>query len=173
MSEFGGLCKHWEKKKKRTACTVGWLARLCCSWLSPGKATRITRERNPNGTFFFHVEEEILHIQNCSSMFPRDHSTPSACTQTGKIIILIFPVNHAAIRRRGGMTLGPHRPQTISHRVLRRKRSAGLVMVLWVRINFLVIFMLKHWPLKSNSSLPSLRGKSRHASWLKKDKTDR
>ena len=53
MSEFGGLCKHWEKKKKRTACTVGWLARLCCSWLSPGKATRITRERNPNGTMFF------------------------------------------------------------------------------------------------------------------------
>ena len=126
-----------------------------------------------NNVFFFHVEEEILHIQNCSSMFPRDHSTPSACTQTDKIIILIFPVNHAAIRRRGGVTLGPHRPQTISHRVLCRKCSAGLVMVLWVRINFLVIFMLKHWPLKSNSSLPSLRGKSRHASWLKKDKTDR
>ena len=24
---------------KHPACTVGWVARLCCSWLSPGKAT--------------------------------------------------------------------------------------------------------------------------------------
>ena len=29
---------------------VGWVARLCCSWLSPGKATRISHERSPNGT---------------------------------------------------------------------------------------------------------------------------
>ena len=29
-------------KKKKPACTVGWVARLCPSWLSPGKATRIS-----------------------------------------------------------------------------------------------------------------------------------
>ena len=30
--------------------TVGWVARLCRSWLSPGKATRISHGRNSNGT---------------------------------------------------------------------------------------------------------------------------
>ena len=28
------------KTLKHPACTVGWIARLCCSWLSPGKATQ-------------------------------------------------------------------------------------------------------------------------------------
>ena len=35
---------------KYQACTVGWVARLCCSWLSPGKATWISNGRNPTGT---------------------------------------------------------------------------------------------------------------------------
>lgn len=117
------------KRKEQHALSDGWHD-FAAAGFRRGKRPASPVKEIPMEHFFFHVEEEILHIQNCSSMFPRDHSTPSACTQTGKIIILIFPVNHAAIRRRGGMTLGPHRPQTISHRVLRRKRSAGLVMVL-------------------------------------------
>ena len=32
MSEFGGLWKHWNT----LACIVGWVARLCRSWLSQG-----------------------------------------------------------------------------------------------------------------------------------------
>ena len=32
------------------ACSLDWVARLCRSWLSPGKATRIPHGRNPNGT---------------------------------------------------------------------------------------------------------------------------
>ena len=32
---------------KHPACTLGWVARLCRSWLSPGKATRISHGRNP------------------------------------------------------------------------------------------------------------------------------
>ena len=32
---------------KHPAYTVGWVAWLCRSWLSPGKATRISHERNP------------------------------------------------------------------------------------------------------------------------------
>ena len=32
------------------ACTVGWKAKLCCSWLSQGKATRISHGENPIGT---------------------------------------------------------------------------------------------------------------------------
>ena len=32
------------------ACTLGWIARLCRRWLSPGKATRISHGRNPIGT---------------------------------------------------------------------------------------------------------------------------
>ena len=46
MSEFGGLRKYWTIQ----ACIVGWVARLCRSWLSPGKATRISDGRNPTGT---------------------------------------------------------------------------------------------------------------------------
>ena len=32
---------------KQPACAVGWVVRLCHSWLSPGKATRISHGRNP------------------------------------------------------------------------------------------------------------------------------
>ena len=35
---------------KHPACTVGWVGRLCRSWRSPGKATRISYGRNPIGT---------------------------------------------------------------------------------------------------------------------------
>ena len=35
---------------KHPACTGGWVARLCRSWLSPRKATRISHGRNPIGT---------------------------------------------------------------------------------------------------------------------------
>ena len=35
---------------KHLTCTVGWVARPCRSWLSPGKATRISHGRNPIGT---------------------------------------------------------------------------------------------------------------------------
>ena len=35
---------------KHPACTEGWVARLCRSWLFPRKATRISHERNFNGT---------------------------------------------------------------------------------------------------------------------------
>ena len=38
---------------KHPACTVGWVARLCCSWLSPGKAIRISQGINPIGTIQF------------------------------------------------------------------------------------------------------------------------
>ena len=51
------------------ACTLGWVARLCCSWLSPGKATRIFHGRNPVGTIQLlkkkkkvkKVKRKILH----------------------------------------------------------------------------------------------------------------
>ena len=38
------------KTLKHPACTVGWVARLCRSWLSLRKATRISHGRNPIGT---------------------------------------------------------------------------------------------------------------------------
>ena len=41
----------WIKETlKHSACTVGRVARLCCSGLFPGKATRISHGRNPIGT---------------------------------------------------------------------------------------------------------------------------
>ena len=36
-----------KKKKNHPACSVGWVAQLCRSWLSPAKATRISHGRNP------------------------------------------------------------------------------------------------------------------------------
>ena len=36
---------------KHPACTVGWVAQLCRSWLSPGKVTRISYGRKPTGQF--------------------------------------------------------------------------------------------------------------------------
>ena len=35
---------------KHRACTVGWVARPCLSWLYPGMATRISHGKNPIGT---------------------------------------------------------------------------------------------------------------------------
>ena len=36
---------------KHQACTVGWVARSCRSWLSPGKATRISRGKIQLGQY--------------------------------------------------------------------------------------------------------------------------
>ena len=36
---------------KHLACTVGWVARLCRSWLSPGKATRFPMGEIPMGGY--------------------------------------------------------------------------------------------------------------------------
>ena len=40
---------------KHPALTVGWVAQLCRSWLSPGKATRISHGRYPIRTIQFFV----------------------------------------------------------------------------------------------------------------------
>ena len=37
-------------RDQHPAYTIGWVARLCCNWLSPGKATQISHGRNPVGT---------------------------------------------------------------------------------------------------------------------------
>ena len=39
-------------------CTVGLVARLCRSWLSPGNATRIPRGRNPNWTIQYNCQKK-------------------------------------------------------------------------------------------------------------------
>ena len=57
---------------KHPACTLGWVARLCRSWLSPGKVTRISDGKNPIGTirlkevvllFFSHKKKTRHHQQ--------------------------------------------------------------------------------------------------------------
>ena len=45
---------------KHPACTPGWVARLCCSWLSPGKATRIFHGRNPIGTIQLYKKNYLI-----------------------------------------------------------------------------------------------------------------
>ena len=39
------------EKLKHSACSAGWVARLCCNWLSPGKATRIFQREIPLGRY--------------------------------------------------------------------------------------------------------------------------
>ena len=71
MSECGGLWKH----KKDPACTLisqGWVARLCCSWLSLGKATRISHGRNS------HWDNKVYKIQKttCTTGIGRSDTKP-------------------------------------------------------------------------------------------------
>ena len=60
------------KTLKQPACALGWVARLCRSWLSPGKVTRISDGKNPIGTirlkevvllFFSHKKKPRHHQQ--------------------------------------------------------------------------------------------------------------
>ena len=67
---------RWIKETlKHPACTVGLVARLCRSWLSPRKATQISRGRNTNGTIGLlkekkkprHFSTNAAKITMCSS----------------------------------------------------------------------------------------------------------
>ena len=67
---------------KHPACTLSWVARLCCSWLSPGKATRISHWKSPiwtiqhtNSTFFFLGQDQ-------STMAQRAEATVAECFLT-------------------------------------------------------------------------------------------
>ena len=48
------------KALRHQARTVGWVERLCCSWLSPGKATRIPHGRSPNRTKQMLKKKKVL-----------------------------------------------------------------------------------------------------------------
>ena len=54
---------------KHPACTLGRVARLCSSWLSLGKATRISHRRNPH----LFVRRPILHVH---FLVQQGHRTP-------------------------------------------------------------------------------------------------
>ena len=56
------------KTLKHSTRTVGWVARLCRSWLSPGKATRISYWRNHNGTI------QLLNKTNQTNHPPPTHA---------------------------------------------------------------------------------------------------
>ena len=60
---------------KHTACTVGWVARLCYSWLSPGKATRICHEKNPIGTIQLFKKKKKANL----SVKPDRQTTMAVC----------------------------------------------------------------------------------------------
>ena len=72
---------------KHQACTVGWVVRLCCSWFSLGKATRISYERNTDRSIQFKKNEKnfpgtVMHIllgqfddtKQCSKFTIRQHN---------------------------------------------------------------------------------------------------
>ena len=45
---------------KHQPCAIGWVTWLCCSWLSPGKATRIAYGRNSNGTMQLYKKKKLV-----------------------------------------------------------------------------------------------------------------
>ena len=50
---------------KHPACTLGLVVWLCRSWLSPGKATRISHGRNPTGTIRYSWASKCLCVPAC------------------------------------------------------------------------------------------------------------
>ena len=48
---------------KRPACTIGWIARLSRSWLSPGKASRICHGRYPRGSYLMRLKLCIFFVE--------------------------------------------------------------------------------------------------------------
>ena len=57
---------------KHQACTKGWVARLCCSWLSLGKANKISHGRNPTGTIQMLIKNSA---NNCSTELRAEKDT--------------------------------------------------------------------------------------------------
>ena len=53
------------------ACTVGWVAQLCRSWLSPWKATRISHGRNPNGAKLYLRKKNYKDVLHVLLVFPQ------------------------------------------------------------------------------------------------------
>ena len=74
MSEFGGLWTHW----KKTACSVCWVARLCRSWLSLWKETRISRGKNPIGTIHIRHQSSNIFLWQAISNNPRVVNFPES-----------------------------------------------------------------------------------------------
>ena len=68
---------------KHPACTLGWVARLCCSWLSPGKPTRIFYGRNPIGTIQLQkVLKKSLHFMYLTGWLILPKSGRWSCSWT-------------------------------------------------------------------------------------------
>ena len=68
---------------KHPACTGGWVVRLCRSWLSPGKATQISRGRKPIWT---------IHLYSCKKYFKKEKEQKKlqllcACTISSFILV--------------------------------------------------------------------------------------
>ena len=53
---------------RHPACTIGWVAWLCLSWLSLGKATRISHRRNSFGTIQLFKKKRKCKVQCGSSI---------------------------------------------------------------------------------------------------------
>ena len=73
---------------KHPVCTVGWLARPCRSWLSPGKAIRISHRRNSIWTI------QLLKVKKARLPFPLSTPNPNySCSpfaQQGKSVKRVF-----------------------------------------------------------------------------------
>ena len=75
---------------KHPVCTVGWLARPCRSWLSPGKAIRISHRRNSIWT----IQLWKVKVKKARLPFPLSTPNPNySCSpfaQQGKSVKRVF-----------------------------------------------------------------------------------
>ena len=74
-----------------SAGTVGWVARLRRSWLSPGKATRISQGRTPNGT-----KQSVWVLYICWDMYKIN--TVYMAFSSKCVWIMAKPMNHIRAR---------------------------------------------------------------------------
>ena len=75
---------------KHPACSLCWVARLCRSWLSPGKATRISHGRNPIGTVRMEEEKKTKNLLCCEPK--RDNYVLTWLSDSKPIVVCPFAV---------------------------------------------------------------------------------
>ena len=67
------------EKQKHPACTIGWVASLCCSWLSPGKKPEFLKEEIPLGQYsckkYFKKNSTVLQIARAQVSIPMWEAT--------------------------------------------------------------------------------------------------
>ena len=85
---------------KHPVCTVDWVARLCCSWLSLGKATRISRGEIPVRNTVIKVF--FFFLSNHASLFERSGLNSSRKKRTLVLVVYFLLRQKTLLNTRQG-----------------------------------------------------------------------